>query len=319
MNPVQFAMRRPFITLMLVVALASVGILGLSKERDDLFRRLNTPKVHSYLDYVGTCAKQMKDYIVGQYESYFHKHEEHHGEHAKIVVTSPKAMDVTITQQYVCQIRSQQPHRRLCLGQRVSRGDLHQGGPGGEEGRCDVQDPASSLQGKGGRRVGRGQDRATGVRATPRSCHKDKVVSENEVQLFEAKRDRAKAKAGLAKAELSFTKVVAPFDGIVDRQHKQLGSLIHEGEILTTLSDNSVMWVYFNVPEKQYLEYTASSKQDRENQKIELELANKRSSRSPASTSRSRANSTTRPGTSPSARIFRTRTACCVTVRPAPS
>ena len=101
-----------------------------------------------------------------------------------------------------------------------------------------------------------------------------KIVSLNEVLLMEAKRDRARAKADMVKAELSFTNVVAPFDGIVDRQYKQLGSLIHEGEVLTNLSDNSLMWVYFNVPEKQYLAYTASSKEERENQKVELELAN---------------------------------------------
>src|SRR5262249_4614836 len=39
-----------------------------------------------------------------------------------------------------------------------------------------------------------------------------------------------------------------------------------------TLSDNSVMWVYFNVPEKQYLEYMANRKQHQE-EKIELVLA----------------------------------------------
>ena len=118
---------------------------------------------------------------------------------------------------------------------------------------------------------------------------------------------------------MNFTNVRAPFDGIVDRLHEQLGSLIKEGDILTTLSDNSVMWVYFNVPEKQYLEYMASPKQDKEDQKIELELANHDKFPQPGTIVRSRANSTTRPGTSPSARIFRTRTACCVTVRPAPS
>src|SRR5262249_10371503 len=32
--------------------------------------------------------------------------------------------------------------------------------------------------------------------------------------------------------------------------------------------------VYFNIPEKQYLEYRASSKQERDKQRIELELAN---------------------------------------------
>ena len=92
--------------------------------------------------------------------------------------------------------------------------------------------------------------------------------------LFEAKLAKAKAKADLAQAELNFTNVTAPFDGIVDRLHEQLGSLIKEGDILTTLSDNSVMWVYFNVPEAQYLEYMASLKQDKEDQQIELVLAN---------------------------------------------
>src|SRR5262249_39030836 len=103
---------------------------------------------------------------------------------------------------------------------------------------------------------------------------KNQVVSENEVLLFEAKRDRAKAKKDLAEAELNFTNVTAPFDGIIDRLHEQLGSYIKEGDILTTLSDNRVMWVYFNVPERQYLEYMAGQKQGKEDQKIELVLAN---------------------------------------------
>src|SRR5262249_32601154 len=68
---------------------------------------------------------------------------------------------------------------------------------------------------------------------------------------------KAKAKAELAAGELNFTYGKAPFDGIVDRLHEREGSLIKEGDILTTLSDNSVMWVDFNVPEPRYLEYNA--------------------------------------------------------------
>ena len=53
-------------------------------------------------------AEQMKGRIVGQYESYFHKHEEEaHQEQHQIVVTSPMVKDVIITQAYVCQIHSQ--------------------------------------------------------------------------------------------------------------------------------------------------------------------------------------------------------------------
>jgi membrane fusion protein (multidrug efflux system) len=102
---------------------------------------------------------------------------------------------------------------------------------------------------------------------------KEKVVSQNEVALFEAKLAKAKAKAKLAEAELNFTEVKAPFGGIVDRLEQQLGSLIKEGEVLTTLSDNSVMWVYFNVPEARYLDYMAAREQE-DGRKIELVLAN---------------------------------------------
>jgi membrane fusion protein (multidrug efflux system) len=91
--------------------------------------------------------------------------------------------------------------------------------------------------------------------------------------LFQAKLAKAQAKAKLAEAELNFTSVTAPFDGIVDRLHEQHGSLIKEGDILTTLSDNSVMWVYFNVPEARYLEYMCNDRQGNEQQSIELVLA----------------------------------------------
>ena len=50
--------------------------------------------------------------------------------------------------------------------------------------------------------------------------------------------------------------------------------MVQEGEVLTTLSDNSLMWVYFNVPEARYLEYMADLKKHQEDLKIELMLAN---------------------------------------------
>ncbi len=99
------------------------------------------------------------------------------------------------------------------------------------------------------------------------------MVSQNEVLLLKAKLAKAQAKAELATAELNFATVKAPFDGIVDRLHLQQGSLVEEGEILSTLSDNSLMWVYFNVPEARYLEYMANLKQQGD-LKIELMLAN---------------------------------------------
>ena len=100
------------------------------------------------------------------------------------------------------------------------------------------------------------------------------AVSQNEVKLFEAKLAKAQANVDRAVAELNFTKIRAPFDGIVDRLMQQQGSLIKEGDILTTLSDNNVMWVYFNVTEKRYLEYMAETGQNKQSPDIELMLAN---------------------------------------------
>lgn len=75
--------------------------------------------------------------------------------------------------------------------------------------------------------------------------------------MAEAERDRARAENDLADAEFRFTNIIAPFDGIMDRQYVQEGSLVEAGDMLTTVSDNSMMWVYFNVPEADYLHFRA--------------------------------------------------------------
>lgn len=80
------------------------------------------------------------------------------------------------------------------------------------------------------------------------------IVSQNELALSKAKYEKAKAELELAQTHLKFTQIRAPFDGIIGRFQVRLGSLLDEGELLTTLSDNHKMWVYFNVPEAEYLD-----------------------------------------------------------------
>jgi membrane fusion protein (multidrug efflux system) len=201
------------------------------------------------------------------------------GEHAahKILVTSPIRQDVTSTQQYVCQIHSCQHIEVRALeggyleqiavkeGQAVKKGDLlfkilpvlFQAKLGSEEAevaRLEIElHNAEALLKRG-------------------------FVSEPEIAIKRADLAKAKAKVSLAKAELSFMEVRAPFDGIVDRQRNQLGSLISEGDVLTTLSDNSHMWVFFNVPERNYLEYKADLDKNNGSHEglfeIQLKLAN---------------------------------------------
>ena len=99
------------------------------------------------------------------------------------------------------------------------------------------------------------------------------IVSPNELALAKAKLDKEKAELALADAHLKFTEIRAPFDGIMDRFYKRLGSLIDEGELLTTLSDNSKVWVYFNVPEAEYLDFKQHVKSDTM-MKVKLLMAN---------------------------------------------
>jgi len=81
------------------------------------------------------------------------------------------------------------------------------------------------------------------------------IVSPNELALARAKLDKAEAEVNLAQTHLNFTNINAPFGGVMDHLNVRNGSLVAEGDLLTTLSDISKMWVYFNVPESEYLDY----------------------------------------------------------------
>lgn len=194
-------------------------------------------------------------------------------EQQKIVATSPKAQDVTITQRYVCQIHSQRHIEIRALeegyleeitvkeGQAVKKGDvLFRVVPTLYKAKWDAESAEARLA-------------ELELQFTQGLADKN-VVSPNEVALYKAKLARAKAKAELAKAEFNFTEVKAPFDGIIDRLSQQQGSLVKKEDLLTTLSDNSLMWVYFNVPEARYLEYMGAKAQGTDSRQIELVLAN---------------------------------------------
>lgn len=101
------------------------------------------------------------------------------------------------------------------------------------------------------------------------------VVSPNELALAKAKLDKANAELALSEAHRRLTAIAAPFPGIMGLLEVRRGSLLEEGELLTTLSDNSKMWVYFNVTEAEYLDYQARSG-GKPPAKVELIMANGR-------------------------------------------
>ena len=201
------------------------------------------------------------------------QHEAHLEEAHKIVVTSPLVKDVTVSRRYVCQIHSRRHIEVHALeggylekvnvkeGQAVKEGDLmFKILPTLYQAKLDSEKAEAEL--------------AQIEFNNTQKLFEQRVVSPQEVALAQAKLDKANAQVTLAEAELNFTDVKAPFDGIIDRLYEQQGSLIEERDILTTLSDNDVMWVYFNDPESRYLEYKADVDRKQDDMDIELMLAN---------------------------------------------
>ena len=106
-----------------------------------------------------------------------------------------------------------------------------------------------------------------------RALANQNIVSPNELALAKALLDKANAEVTMAETLLAWTKIDAPFTGFVDRFHVRSGSLMEEGEEMTTLSDVSKMWVYFNVHEAEYLDYV-SGKTKQSSIKVQLKMAN---------------------------------------------
>ncbi len=82
-------------------------------------------------------------------------------------------------------------------------------------------------------------------------------ISEN--QLAQAKAQLAQAQAGLtnARKNLSYTQVTAPSSGVVGSIPLRVGALASpSGQALTTVSDNSEVYAYFSLTERQILDLT---------------------------------------------------------------
>ncbi|MFO0488027.1 MAG: efflux RND transporter periplasmic adaptor subunit [Cyclobacteriaceae bacterium] len=106
------------------------------------------------------------------------------------------------------------------------------------------------------------------------------IVSQSELELAQAKVEALKARTAEARAheanarlELSFAQIRAPFAGYINRIPNKTGSLIVEGSLLTTISNNNQMLVYFNVSEREYLDYLSTSSEGKPKE-VQLLLAN---------------------------------------------
>ena len=188
-------------------------------------------------------------------------HKEEKEAETKFLVTSPVKMDTSITKEYVCQIRSINHIEVRALEKGYLQHIYVDEGQLVKKGQLMFQVMPLLYQAE----VQKAQAEANYAEIeylNTKSLADSNVVSKNELALSKAKLDKANAELSLAQVHLGFTQIKAPFDGIMDRFYVRLGSLVDEGELLTVLSDNSKMWVYFNVPEAEYLDYKTTIKKD---------------------------------------------------------
>jgi membrane fusion protein, multidrug efflux system len=198
-------------------------------------------------------------------------HEEKN-EDGKFAITSPLLMDTSITKEYVAQIQSLQNVEIHAMvkgyiqaihvdeGQQVKAGQvLFNILP--KEYEAELQKVKAEAK-----------TREIEWQNTKALAEKN-IVSNTELVMAQAKLDEAKAE--LAKAELyvSWTEIKAPFNGVIDRIRFKVGSLIDEGTLLTTISNNQEIYAYFNVSEVEYLNFKANSKSKEQNN-VTLLLAN---------------------------------------------
>lgn len=179
-------------------------------------------------------------------------------EEKEFLVTTPVLADTTITKDYVCQIRSinhieiraqEKGYLQKIYvdeGQHVTKGqllfkimpNLYEA----EVTKAQAEAEYADIEMK-----------------NTKTLVENEVVSPNELAMAKAKYNKAKADLDLMKTHLALTEIRAPFDGILNSFKVRTGSYIEEGELLTELSDNRKMWVYFNVPETEYLTFMDKS------------------------------------------------------------
>jgi membrane fusion protein, multidrug efflux system len=81
------------------------------------------------------------------------------------------------------------------------------------------------------------------------------AAAQAQVRAARAQIEAAKAAVELAQLNLGFTKVVSLIDGIAGIAQAQIGDLVSQSSLLTTVSTLDPIKVYFPVSEREYLDY----------------------------------------------------------------
>lgn len=187
--------------------------------------------------------------------------EEKKEEEVEYQVTSPLKRDTVATKDYVCQIHAIQHIELRALEKGYLQKIFVDEGQSVRQGQLMFQ--IMPLIYNAELQKSQAEANYVGIEyQNTKQLADSNIVSKNELALSKAKFDKAKADVALAQTHLQFTTVKAPFNGIMDHFQVRQGSMVEEGDLLTTLSDNSKMWVYFNVPEAEYLDFKTHTQKD---------------------------------------------------------
>lgn len=187
-------------------------------------------------------------------------------------VTSPVKMDTTVTKEYVSQIKSVKNIELRAQEKGYLQNIYVDEGQHVQAGQLLFRIMPKMFEAEV--QKAQAETKAAEIEFQNTKLLTDKnVVSKNELSMAKAKLQQANAETALAKLHLSFTEIRAPFSGVIDRIPLKIGSLVDEGALLSSLSDNAQIFAYFNVSEPEYLDYQTSAKA-KQSQQASLLLAN---------------------------------------------
>jgi membrane fusion protein (multidrug efflux system) len=98
------------------------------------------------------------------------------------------------------------------------------------------------------------------------------AMIEAKIEATDAKIDEIKADIEGIQLQISYSQIKAPFTGTINRHLLKTGALVEDGTALTTISNNHEVFAYFNVSEKEYLDF-ARNKNQSAYQQVNLVLA----------------------------------------------
>jgi len=193
-------------------------------------------------------------------------------EAASFNVTNPLVKDTVINKDYVAQIRSINHIELRAQEKGYIQGIYVDEGQFVRKGQLMFKIMPNLYESDVNRAKAEAKYAEIEYQNTKNLADKD-IVAPQEMAMAKARYEKAKAELASTNTHLGFTEIRAPFTGIVGRLHVRKGSLVDEGELITELSDNSKMWVYFNVPEAEYLNQMDDRK-DNEPLHVRLKMAN---------------------------------------------